>query len=137
MSVEEIKAVYRRVLKEYFEEGNEAVADELYPANHVNHTMNIHGPEEWKQFVAPWRPAFPDLRFEIEFQVAEGDMVMNHWMAHATHTGDFMGIPATGKKVSFAGMSVGRIVDGKIVEEWSLMDTFGLMQQLGAIPSPG
>lgn len=133
----ENKAIYRRILKEYFEEGNEAVADELYPPNHVNYTMNIRGPEEWKQFMVPFRIALPDLHFSLEDQLAEGDKVMNRWTAHGTHKGEFMGIPPTGREVTVVGMSVARIVDGKIVEEWSLIDMFSLLQQLGVIPPMG
>ena len=69
--------------------------------------------------------------------MADEDKVLNCWTAYATHSGDLMGIPATGKNVSFNGMSVGRIEDGKVVEEWTLMDMFSLMQQLGMIPPMG
>jgi steroid delta-isomerase-like uncharacterized protein len=131
------KDIYRRILMEFFEEDKEATAYELYPVDHVNHTLKVHGPDEYKQFVAPWRPAFPDLKFTLEDQIAEGDKVMNRWTARATHTGDFMGIPATGNQLTFLGISIGRIIDGKIVEEWTLMDMYSLFQQLGVIPSPG
>ena len=69
--------------------------------------------------------------------MADEDRVLNCWTANATHSGDLMGIPVTGKNVSFNGMSVGRIEDGKVVEEWTLMDMFSLMQQLRVIPPMG
>lgn len=133
----ENKAICRRILKEYFEEGNDAVADELYPPHHINYTMNIRGPKEWKQFMVPFRIALPDLSFSLEGQLAEGDKVMNRWTARGTHKGKFMGIPATGEKVTVIGFSIARIADGKIVEEWSHIDMFGLLQQLGVIPPMG
>ena len=134
---EENKTIYLRTLKEYFEGGDEAVLEALYADNHVNHFVGVKGAEEWKQFMVPFRVGFSDLHFAVHFQMADEDKVLNCWTAHATHTGDLMGIPATGKKVSFNGMSAARIEDGKVVEEWSSLDMFSLMQQLGAIPPMG
>ena len=131
----ENKTIYRRILKDYFENDDETVLEELYAANHVNHFLGVNGAQAWKQFMVPFREGFPDLHFTIHFQMADDDKVLNCWTAHTTHTGAFMGIPASGKKVSFNGMSVARIEDGKMVEEWSLVDMFSLMQQLEVIPS--
>ena len=83
-----------------------------------------------EQFLIPFQAAFPDLHFTVHFQMAESDKVLNCWTAHATHRGDFMGIPATGRQVAYNGMSVGRLEGGQVVEEWTLLDMFGLMQQL-------
>jgi predicted ester cyclase len=80
--------------------------------------------------------AFPDARHTFEDFVAEGDKVALRFTFKGTHTGDFQGIPPTGKPVTISGSVVDRIVDGKIVEHWSLIDTMGLMQQLGVIPEP-
>jgi predicted ester cyclase len=68
--------------------------------------------------------------------VAEGDWVVHHWTATATHTGEFMGIPATGRRFTAAGIVITRIADGKIAEQWRIVDVFGMMQQLGALPAP-
>ena len=67
--------------------------------------------------------------------VAEGDMVATQFILKGTHTGTFLDIPPTGKQVSVTGFSIYRIVNGKIIEDWSLSDTLGMLQQLGAIPS--
>jgi steroid delta-isomerase-like uncharacterized protein len=134
---EENKAIYLRGLKEYFEGGDEAVLEALYPDNHVNHFLGVNGAEAWKQFNVPFREGFTGLHFTVHFQMADEDKVLNCWTAQATHSGDLMGIPASGKEVSFNGMSVGRIEDGKVVEEWTVLDMFGLLQQLGAIPPVG
>jgi steroid delta-isomerase-like uncharacterized protein len=124
------KTIYLRLLNEYFAGGNEAVLDATYAENHVNHFVGVNGAQAWKQFMIPFQAAFPDLHFTMHFQMAERDKVLNCWTAHATHRGDFMGIPATGKQVAYNGLSVGRLEGGKVVEEWTLLDMFGLMQQL-------
>lgn len=79
--------------------------------------------------------AFSDIKFTLEDQIAEGDMVASRLTWKATHTGDFQGIPPTGRKFTISAMSIERIQDGKIVERWYNQDELGLMQQLGAIPS--
>jgi steroid delta-isomerase-like uncharacterized protein len=137
MTVEENKAIFRRMVEEGFNKGNMTVVDELVAVNHVNHADNVRGPEQYKQFISAYRAAFPDLEMTIQFQVAEGDKVVNHWTAQATHRGNLMGIPPTGKQVTMAGTYIARIADGKIVEEWGNMDTLGMMQQLGVIPPIG
>jgi len=137
MSAEDNKAIYRRIVEEGFNKGNMSVLDELVAANHVNHTDNVHGPEEYKRFISMYRAAFPDLQMTIEFQIAEGDKVVNRWTSHGTHRGDLMGIPPTGKQVAVTGTYIARIVGGKIAEEWGNMDTLGMMQQLGIIPPMG
>jgi steroid delta-isomerase-like uncharacterized protein len=81
--------------------------------------------------------AFPDLHITIDDLIAEGDKVVKVWTAHSTHKGEFMGIPATGKAIVVKGMEVFRIVDGKIAENWVIMDNLGMMQQLGVIPPMG
>lgn len=129
------KAIYLRLLNEFFAGGNEAVLEATYAKNHVNHFVGVNGVAAWKQFVIPFRAAFPDMRFTVHFQMADGDKVLNCWTAHATHSGDFMGIPATGRQVAYNGMSVGRMEGGKVVEEWTVMDMFALLQQIGAIPA--
>jgi predicted ester cyclase len=73
----------------------------------------------------------------IELQVAEWDKVVGYWTMTATHGGELMGIPATGKRVKLTGVSIMRIAGGKIVEEWNEADQMSLMQQLGVVPAPG
>jgi len=137
MSVKENKAIFRRIVEEGFNKGNLAIVDELVATDHVNHTDNVHGPEEYKQFITMYRTAFPDLHMTIEDQIAEGDKVVNRWTSRGTHKGDLMGIPPTGKQTTVTGMYVARIIGGKIVEEWGNFDALGMMQQLGVVPPPG
>jgi predicted ester cyclase len=83
-----------------------------------------------------YRNAFPDVQMRVEDQVAEGDMVVTRWIASGTHQGDLMGIAPTGNRMTVAGTSIERVVNGKIEETWDNYDALGMMQQLGAIPSP-
>ena len=83
-----------------------------------------------------FRQAFPDSYFTVEDMVAEGDKVATRKTFHGTHQGEFMGIPPTGQQVSTGLIDVVRIVDGKVVEHWSMGDNLRMMQQLGVIPTP-
>ena len=92
-----------------------------------------------------WVPAVSGKTFatvnpateEVIAQVAEGDKEVHRWIGHGTHQGDFMGVAPTGKSVTFTAIYMSHIVDGEIVEEWGLLDTFAIMQQIGAIPAAG
>jgi len=77
--------------------------------------------------------AFPDARYTVEDQLADGDKVFTRWSWTGTHKGELMGIALTGKPVRISGMVIDRIVDGKIVEEWEEWDALGMMQQLGVV----
>jgi len=139
MSPDELKAGYRRMIEEVFNQGNLAVVDELVAADAVDHSGmpgRPPGPEGVKWAAAMFRAAFPDLHYQVEDQVAEGDLVANRFTVHGTQQSAFMGIPPTGKQATVSGMDIIRVRDGKMVEHWVQMDTLGLMQQLGAIPAP-
>ncbi len=139
MSTEENKALSRRLIEEVWNQGNLAVIDELIAPNYVDHdpTGPIQGPEGMKQFVSMYLTAYPDTHFTIEDQIAEGDRVVTRWTARGTHKGPLMGIPPTGKQVTVAGISIDRVVNGKLVEDWTSYDALGMMQQLGVVPAPG
>lgn len=137
MSVEENKALVRRLVEEVWNKGNMAVADELLATDYVFHHptgQDLHGSEKYKQLVGVVRSAFPDLHFTIDDVVAEGDKVVYRWSLSATHKGEFRGIQPTGKKVTIWAICIERIADGKFVEAWERYDTLGLMRQLGVIP---
>ena len=142
MSTEANKAIARRFLEEAFGQGNLAVVDELVAPNHVDSGPGAlpgmpSGPEGTKMLITAYRNAFPDLRFTIDEQIAEGNTVVTRWTAHGTHNGELAGLPPTGKAATVVGMSVDRIENGKTVESWGLFDQFGMMQQLGVIPASG
>jgi predicted ester cyclase len=138
---EENKAIARRALEELFSaQGDLDVADEIISPNYIGHDPvspeDIRGPEGAKETAMMYRNAFPDVQLSVEDQVSEGDMVVTRWIASGTHQGELMGIAPTGKRVRVAGTSVERVVDGKIEETWDNYDALGMMQQIGAIPSP-
>jgi len=137
MSVEESKALARRVLEEMFNKGPLDVTDELLAPDYVDHDPampdNIDGPEELQQYVGAYRSAFSDLHLEIEDRVAEGDKVVTRWTGAGTHDGELSGIPPTGNRVRPPGMEIVRISGGKVVEGWEGYDTMNLMRQLGVM----
>src|SRR5579871_452688 len=89
----------------------------------------------WAGFMQAFTAAFPDSRIEVESSIAEGDRVVTRWTITGTHRGPFQGIPATGQPVRFAGIEFNRVVDGRIVEHWSMFDNLALLQQIGAMPA--
>ena len=141
MLTETNKTVSRRFFDEVWNKGNLTVLDEILVKDHVNSGPGTipglpNGPEGSKQFVTAYRNAFPDVHFTIDDQIAEGDKVMTRWTAQGTHQGELAGLPATGKSSTVTGITVHRLVEGKIAESWGIFDEFGMMQQLGAIPMP-
>ncbi len=139
MSTEENKALVRRLFEESAV-GNLAVMDEVLADDIVDHSAwegQAPGREGYKQALSYVFAAFPDARTLVEDQIAEGDKVVTRWTIRATHQGEFLDVPATGKQVTVTGISIHRIAGDKIVEEWTNLDMLGLLQQLGAIPQPG
>ena len=134
MSTEEDKAIARRWNDEVWSKGNLAAIDELLATDFVfNYAPPEVAPdlEAYKQTVTMLCAAFPGP-VAIEDMVAEGDKVAVRWAYRGTHKGEFMGIAPTRKQVTMTGISILRIVGGKIVEEWGESDNLGFMQQLGA-----
>lgn len=136
---EKNKALERRVFEEIWNQGKLDVADEVSAPDVVMHGLtatDMTGPAAFKQMVAMYRAAFPDLKWTIEDQIAEGDMVTTRLTGTGTHTNQFMNIPATGANIIVTTITTVRIADGKIQESWNNYDALGQMQQLGVI-SPG
>jgi steroid delta-isomerase-like uncharacterized protein len=125
VSVEENKTLVRREQAELWNHtGDLHAAEELFAAGQA---------EAAKQQAAHFRRGFPDVVSTIEELIAEGDKVVARWRSRATHQGEYMGTPQSGKEVEFTGISFYRIEEGKIAEEWSVEDHFGLMGQIGAV----
>ncbi len=141
MSVEDNKALIRRIPEEVYNEGNLAVADEVIAAAYVEHFPLPpgwpSGLEGLKQFITVLRAAFPDFRYTVEDEIAEGEKVVIRLSASGTHRGEFLGIPPTGNQAAWTEIHVCRIADGRLVEHWANLDQLGMMQQLGVIPPPG
>jgi steroid delta-isomerase-like uncharacterized protein len=141
MSAEENKAISRR-----FQEG---MADAVHTGNfdalsetaHSDAALDTPGMpatiEGMKQALPAFRTAFPDMRLTLGEMIADGDTVAYRATWTATHSGDFMGIPATGKRVTITGTYIDQIVNGKIARHEGDWDQLGLLQQLGALPAMG
>ena len=138
MSTEENKAIIRRLVEEFWNEGNADVMDEVFAADFVNHNPapgSVPNREGTKQTNIAIRAAFSDSHTTIDDLIAEGDKVVWRWTFRGTHQGPLMGIPATGKQITFTGIVVDRMAGGRIVERWAQNDDLGMMQQLGVIPA--
>ncbi len=111
---------------------------EVYADDVILHEAgeDIVGIEGLAQFVSMMRSALPDLRITIEEDMAEGDKVVTRWIAQGTHQGELMGAAPTGNQVTATGITIHRIEEDRIVEEWSNWDALGMMQQIGAVSSP-
>lgn len=129
----EEKSIASRIVYEFVNTGNTAAADELFSTDLIDHRpdQGDGDRESTKQFLLSLRSAFPDLKFTVEHVFGEKDMVVVHVVGKATHKGDFMGIPATGKTAIIRGTTILRIANGKAVERWNITDIFGVMKQLG------
>ena len=133
----DLKALNRRFYEEIIQEGNLDLIDDLVSDDIVEHVPlpgQGTGREGTKQAIRMFREAFPDIRADIQVEIAEGDLVAVVARFTGTHQGEFIGIPPTGKKVAVLALDVSRIRDGKFVEHWGLFDTAALMEQLGAAP---
>ena len=138
MSAEENKALVRRFVEEFWNEGNMSAADELMAVDAAIHmpTGEVVKIDGLKSFAGTFRGSFPDWHSTVEELIAEGDRVAELWTGRGTHRGELQGIPPTGKRVEVPGSVFYRIVDGKIVEFRGQLDMMGLVQQLGVIPAP-
>jgi steroid delta-isomerase-like uncharacterized protein len=94
----------------------------------------VRGIEGAAELIEMYRSGIRGLRVTIEQQLADGDFVATRYTCRGTHEGDIMGVPATGRDVTIAGLVISRFQDGKVVEEWEVSDVFGLLQQIGALP---
>jgi steroid delta-isomerase-like uncharacterized protein len=141
MSTDANKKIYRRFIEEGFNQGRLEALDELLASDYVNHDAppgTPKGPEGVKQIIQMFRAAFPDLRIEIEEQVAEGDKVSSLTTFRGTHQGPLFGNPASGRQVAVPGLTMVRVSNGKIHDSWVRNDTMSLLQQIGVtrLPEP-
>jgi steroid delta-isomerase-like uncharacterized protein len=140
MATEQDKALIRRFIEEIFNQGNLSLADEILAPNFVEHEQLPPGipndREGVKVLAGMLRSAFPDFKATIEDILADGDKVVIRMTWTGTHKDEFMGLPATGKRMSIGVIDIIRVVNGKGIEHWGQMDAMGMMQQLGAVPAP-
>lgn len=141
MSIEKNKSIARQLLESW--NGGQQKAREARDAHFAPgfeiHVPGIPGPlnrQGFEQMLHMFSAAFVDDACTVEGQVAEGDMVSSRWTWKCTHTGDFQGIPATGKRIAIAGIHQERFADGKVAERWMVMDQAGMLQQITAESEP-
>src|SRR5689334_10881275 len=133
-------AVVRRWTNEGFAQGRVELADELVAEDFVNHNPvpgQVPGREGLKTAVRGLRVAFPDLSVTEGDIIAAGDKVVLRDTIRGTHRGPFAGIAPTGRSITMSRISIFRVVDGRITENWNMVDMLGALRQMGAIPAPG
>ena len=137
----ENRAIVRRFYEEVWNQRKLDVVDELISPSHALldpiTSGSQAGPELYKRRVVELTTAFPDLSFTVEDTIAEGEKLVVSWIFSGTHQGEFMEIPATGKKISVEGITIHHIRNGKILDSYARWDALGLMRQLGVIPAQG
>ena len=139
MTLDDMKALARRSL-DMWASGNRDNPAEVFAPRYVNHQESaaVGGArqlslDEWRAVVAENHRAFSDFRVTILMQIAEGALVATRWRFTATHTGDYLGHPPTGRQASWTGVQIDRVADGKIVESWVDWDKYRLFETLGFV----
>jgi steroid delta-isomerase-like uncharacterized protein len=132
------KEIMRSFIERY-QDGRDARAlAEFLSPEVVDHTPlpgTTPGAEGVRQVFEMLWSALPDMRVKVHQMVAEGDTVVTRKSFVGTHRGELFGVPPTGKDVHLDLIDIVRVSDGKIVEHWNIVDSMGLMQQLGAVPA--
>jgi steroid delta-isomerase-like uncharacterized protein len=131
------KAVIRRFVEEVQNNKNFVVYDELNDPDFVNLSAPPGVPadrEGGKLYLQAFAEAYPDARYTVDDMIAEGDRVVTKKTLTGTNTGEFAGMPATGKRVTLQFVDIMRVRDGKIVEHWLCLDQLSWLQQLGLAP---
>ena len=141
MSAEENKALVRRFFEEFCTGRKLELAETLMSADHRYHDPQLPdvppGPQGMAQTIAVYQDAV-DGHWNIDEMMAAGnDRVVTRWTGTGTHIAELQGIPRTGKSVKVSAISIHRIANGKLAENWTVWDTLGFLQQLGVVPAPG
>jgi len=137
MSSEESKTLGRRIV-EALNSGNLTTIDEVLAPGYVDRTPSpglTPDREGFKQGLTKFRAAFPDFRYTIDDEIVAGDKLVHRLTGRGTQKGEFQGVPATGKQATWSEIHIGRLVNGKVVEHWGLLDQLGMLQQLGLAPA--
>ena len=128
----------QRIFDEIINRGDLDAADELMAENFVDHGPmgTMEGVGAFKEMVAMWRAAVPDVHCAVESYFEAGELAA--WLVRVTgtHTGEMMGIPPTGKRIELVSPNIGRIRDGRAVEHWADQSMFQFLQQIGALEQP-
>ncbi len=138
MTSEDLKAVFRELIEveisqRRFELTERLVHPEFF--DHTNPPGMQRGIEGHRAIVSLFHSAFSEIDWRCDDLIAEGEKVVARTTFRARHTGDFFGIPPTGRTVEMTGVHIARVKDGKVAEHWGNNDDLGLMRQLGAVPA--
>ena len=140
MSVEQNKAISRRIPLEVFGQGRLDLVDEIIAPNIIDHMTSPPGVPQGrdgiKAIASALRTGFPDIKYTIDHQIGDGDFVASYVTVSGTHKGDIFGMAATGKHATWAEAHFVRVVDGKLAEHWGVSDQLGMLRQLGLAPTP-
>ena len=130
------EALVRRFFEEFCNDRRADLVDKLIAADYVSHGPQAppaEGPDGVRERVGLYQESV-DGHWDVQELISVGDRVVARWVGTGTHRGELMGIEATGKPISVEAISVFRIANGKIAEEWTVWDALGLLQQIGAVP---
>jgi steroid delta-isomerase-like uncharacterized protein len=134
----ENEALVRRFFGDFCNGRRADLADELIADDYVSYGPQAppaRGPDELRDRVGLYQEAV-DGHWEVKEMLSVGDKVVARWIGSGTHRGELMGVDPTGKPISVDAISIFRVADGKIAEEWTVWDALGLLQQVGAVPAP-
>lgn len=108
--------------------------DALMREDYIQHNPLVpQGRHGFRDFFEGWFTAVPDFKYDLKKIVSEGELVWTYGTYSGTQTGDWLGIPATGKRYAFDAVDIFRVQDGKLAEHWDVLDIYGLFKQLGVI----
>ena len=133
----DLKDLTRRTWEEMLPNADLAALEEVIAPDSMNHDVRPGAPQGFagvREITMLLHSAFGEQRYEVHHLIGEGDTVVIHATMHGRHTGDFLGIPPTGREIALRSVHIVRYKDGREVETWALQDRMGLMQQLGVIP---
>ena len=141
--MESTKHIIERFIEELWNARRLDVADQIFSEDCVTHQLRSgvlvepvrRGPQEMKEHISSWLMSFPDLRFNIEKMIAAGDRFVRQLVMEGTHQGTWMGISPTGKRLQIRMITIHRVANDRIAEDWVLVESLGLLQQLGVLPS--
>ena len=136
-SAESNKQVVERFVREVLEQGSKPAVDELVATDFASHSWPGKGPTDLKAAMDRVNKGLADVRFVVDDVIADGDRVAVRVTASARQVGEFMKMPPSGKSYEISEIHIFRLRDGQLVEHWDVIDTLGMMQQLGALPTPG
>ena len=131
--------IVQRFVDEVINQGRYEVCDEIVDEDFIELDPlpgQHQGREGLKEVIAMMRAAFPDIHWGTDESISSGEKVVTRFTWTGTHSGPFLGIPATGRPVTVKGVVIDRLVNGRMTDSRILMDTFGMMMQLGVIPPP-